>query len=245
MSNRLTFSLASLIVLIALGLVFVATPAKAASFADGAEITDVSVVQGAAIDITFPTAAATELAGADPSTDPAGTMSAQLTPTGLSAVDPSTADPPAAETSGTLQGLTFTFDAETGVGKLTGNASPNTVTRILVTYTVSETDGGADADTDPADPVSLVFAFEVTAQTDLLTFDGASIADKELTVGSYFHEVLPAAQDGIGPLTYSIVGVTTETPADSGIFTGGELPAGLTFVPETRVLSGTPNAAGS
>ena len=245
MSNRLTFSLASFIPLIALVIAigFIATPAMAAEFADNANIADVSVVQGAVIDITFPTATSTEPAGADPATDPAGKMSATLTPEGGSAVNPSAADPPVAETSGTFQGLVFTFDAATGVGKLKGNASPALVGRILVTYTIAETDGG-DTGTDPADPASLTFTFEVTAQTDLLEFPAdAAIGDKELTTGSYFHEMLPAAQGGIGPWTYAITGVITETPADSGIFTGGDLPAGLTFVPATRVLSGTPTAA--
>jgi len=233
MSNRLTFSLASLIVLIALGLVFVGTPAKAATFADDAKIADISAIQGAAIDITLP----------KPTAAGDGDLTASLTDgtTTLSVVD--SADPASTEgADGTLfDNLTLSFD-DAGNVKLKGNVSPAVVSEVIVTYTIAEAD---DSSGTPAsiENVSLKFAFEVRAQSNLLTFAGADIDNKDdLTVGTYFYEVLPAAQDGIGPLMYSIVN-STETAADSGIFTGGNIPAGMTFAESTRTLSGTPTGA--
>ena len=209
--NKMT--LASLVVLIAMGLVCFVTPTMAATFPANAEIADISVKQGQVIDITFPTATA------------AG--DGALTAT-LAGVSPSAT----AVASGTLQGLVFTFDAATGVGKLTGNASPALVTRVLVDYVIAEADDSGGAPLINIPNATLSFTFEVEAQTDLLEFPaGADIDDKVLTVGTYFFERLPAAQDGIGPLTYSIQGVTTETPVGSGMFTGGDLPVGLTFAP--------------
>ena len=233
MSNRLTFSLASLIVLIALGLVFVGTPAKAATFADGAKIADISEIQGAAIDITLP----------KPTAAGDGDLTASLTDgtTTLSVVD--SADPASTEgTDGTLfDNLMLSFD-DAGNVKLKGNVSPAVVSEVIVTYTIAEAD---DSSGTPAsiENAILTFAFEVRAQSNLLTFAGADIDNKDdLTVGTYFYEVLPAAQDGIGPLMYSIVDAT-ETATDSGIFTGGNIPAGMTFAESTRTLSGTPTTA--
>ena len=217
--NKMT--LANLVVLIAMGLVCFVTPTMAATFPDGAEVPDQTWKQGQPnISITFPTATA-EL-------DPPGALSATLEIGAVTFL-------PDATLTGILTGLTFTFDATTGVGKLEGDYAHNEITGLtLVTYTVDEAGGG--------DAVLPAFSVEIVEADELMFPAGVDIDDKELTVGTYFYEVLPAAQDGIGPLTYAITGVDTETPAGSGIFTGGELPAGLTFVPATRVLSGTPNA---
>ena len=177
-------TLASLVVLIAMGLVCFVTPTMAATFPDGARVPDQTWKQGQAnISITFPTATA-EL-------DPAGTLSATLT---IGTTD----IPPGDITTGVLTGLTFTFDATTGVGKLEGDYAHNEETTLtLVTYTVAEAGVTDDA---------VLRAFGVTiVEADELTFPaGADIADMELIVGSYLSEVLPVAVGGVGtPVIFS------------------------------------------
>ena len=52
--------------------------------------------------------------------------------------------------------------------------------------------------------------------------------------------MLPQADGGIPTLTYSLAATTSD-----GTLTGDDLPAGLSFTPATRTLSGTPTAAGT
>ena len=93
------------------------------------------------------------------------------------------------------------------------------------TYTVSD----ADSNTADSDEDTLTFAIAVDADTAPAFAGDASIADQNLTQDSAMTAVtLPAATGGNGALSYSI------SPA---------LPAGLSFVASTRVLSGTPTAA--
>ena len=196
--------LASLVVLIALGFVFVATPTMAATFPAGAEVPDQTWIQGQAnISIIFPTATA-EAAGALSATLTIGTGTTPLAP--------------GVTLSGVLTGLTFTFDASTGVGKLEGDNAHSAITPLtLVTYTVAEA-GGTSA-VLPSFTVRIVDA-------PVLSFpSGTSIADKVLIVGDPFGETLPAAVGGVGPLTYSIVGT---------------LPVGITFTASSRLLTGIP-----
>ena len=184
MSNRLTFSLASLIVLLAFGLVFVAAPAMAATFPAGAEVPDQEWKQGQSdISITFPTATA----------EAAGALSATLAIGGGTAFNPGDA------LTGVLENLTFTFDAATGVGKLEGDNAHNAITALtLVTYTVAEVGGTA--------AVLPAFAVEIIAADDLMFPAGTDIKNISLIVGTPYSEVLPAAVGGVEPLTYSIAG---------------------------------------
>ena len=192
--NKMT--LASLVVLIAMGLVCFVTPTMAATFPDGAEVPDQVWKQGQAnISITFPTATAEE--------DPAGDLSATLT-IGTTAFNPGDT------LTGILTNLTFTFDAATGVGKLEGENAHNAITGLtLVTYTVEET-GGTSA-------VLPAFAVEIIAADELMFPAGTDINDLELIVATPYSDVLPVAVGGVGPLTYSIVGTLppgmTFTPA--------------------------------
>ncbi|MDE0206704.1 MAG: putative Ig domain-containing protein, partial [Candidatus Tectomicrobia bacterium] len=112
----------------------------------------------------------------------------------------------------------LTFDPATRL--LSGTpAAPQTAT--LYTYTVT--------DSDQAGPDSASLTFTVMVMQDLApTFEQAGITDKTYTRGLTIDgETLPAASGGDGMLTYSISPV---------------LPAGLTFDPATRLLSGTPAA---
>ena len=93
------------------------------------------------------------------------------------------------------------------------------------TYTYTATD--ADA-TDP-DSVSLTFTIEVKAADTAPTFGDQQLPALRLPRGQVIEpQELPAATGGNGALTYAL------SPG---------LPAGLTFDPATRVLSGLPTAA--
>ena len=203
--NKMT--LASLVVLIAMGLVCFGTSTIAATFPDGAKVADQTWKQGQSkISITFPKATATA--------NPAGTLSATLAVGG-------SPFGPGDTLSGILTGLTFAFDANTGVGKLTGANAHNTITGLtLVTYTVAEVGGTA--------AVLPAFSVEIVAADPLIFPTGTTISDKVLIVGDLFSAVLPAAVGGVGPLTYSI---------------GGTLPTGINFTPAYRLLTGIPTVA--
>ena len=218
MSNRLTFSLASLIVLLAFGLVFVAAPATAATFDAGAKVADQTWKQGQSnISITLPTATAEE--------DPAGVLTATLSVAGGADITPITPTEAAGETpteigtdGGPLEGLLFVFDADTGEGKLMGDNAHHAVTALaLVTYTVAEVGGTA--------AVLPAFAVEIIAADDLMFPAGTDIENISLIVGTPYSEVLPAAVGGVEPLTYSIAGT---------------LPDEMDFIEETRLLTGIP-----
>ena len=91
----------------------------------------------------------------------------------------------------------------------------------LYTYTAT------DSDTTNSDSASLTFTIMV--QEDLVpTFGQSSIPDKIYERGlAIDSEALPAATGGDGELTYTL---------------SPNLPAGLTFEPVARLLSGTPTA---
>ena len=112
----------------------------------------------------------------------------------------------------------LTFDPATRL--LSGTpAAPQTTT--LYTYTAT--------DSDRTGPDSASLTFTIMVEADLApAFEQAGIADKTYTRGlAIDSETLPAAGGGDGMLTYSI---------------SPPLPAGLTFDPATRLLSGTPAA---
>ena len=91
-------------------------------------------------------------------------------------------------------------------------------------YTYTATDG------DTASPDSASLTFAITVAEDLVpTFEQVSIPDKIYDRGRVIDsETLPAATSGDGELTYTL---------------SPDLPAGLTFDLETRLLSGMPTAA--
>ena len=234
MSNRLTFSLASLTLLIALGLVFVATPAMAVTFPDGFSVDDQTWVQGEKIkEITLPTATASANAGT-------------LTPA-ISIDDGETYANLQGET-GTLTGdspligLTYTLTRDDGadkqntlVVKLTGRASNVERGRKSIRYRVSES--GSPAPT----PAVVIFTAVVGKAPTLMFSAGTDISDKKIVEGDAKSYVLPAAIGGVGPLRYSIDG-TAETSSNSGIWAGPPLPSGMTFTEATRLLAGIPTA---
>ena len=77
-----------------------------------------------------------------------------------------------------------------------------------------------------SDSVAITLA-DVEA-TPLAFADGMSVDDQEFTAGAAIAPVeLPAASGGVGALTYSV---------------SANLPAGLSFDPATRTLTGTPDA---
>ncbi len=116
-------------------------------------------------------------------------------------------------------GLTFDPATRTLAGAPT-EAAPAAV----YTYTAT------DSDASGPDSASLGFSLAVAA--DLMPdFAGATVADLKLTQNLAMAPLtLPAASSGDGELRYSL------SPA---------LPAGLTFDPATRTLSGTPVEAAS
>ena len=109
-------------------------------------------------------------------------------------------------------GLTFVADTRTLSGTPTESQDATEFS-----YTVTDEDG---------DTATLMFNITVAPADEMPAFGEAVIDDQRYTVNTAITDlVLPAATGGDGALTYSLA------PA---------LPAGLTFVADTRTLSGTP-----
>ena len=90
--------------------------------------------------------------------------------------------------------------------------TPTTVETANVTYEATDEDG---------DKASVTFEIDVS-QDPMPEFD--SVSDFNATKGSQFYALLPEASGGNTPLVYSATG----------------LPAGLQFITNTRVITGTP-----
>ena len=90
--------------------------------------------------------------------------------------------------------------------------TPTTVETANVTYVATDTDG---------DKASVTFDIDVS-QDPMPELD--SVSDFNATKGSQFYTLLPEASGGNTPLVYSVTG----------------LPAGLQFITNTRVITGTP-----
>ncbi len=86
----------------------------------------------------------------------------------------------------------------------------------MYTYTVTDDDGDTDQ-----------IKFGIIVGSDVPTFGGETIDDKEYVTGTAITEMLPVAVGGDGALTYSL----------------DTVPDGLIFDATTRVLSGTPATA--
>ncbi len=97
------------------------------------------------------------------------------------------------------------------------SGTPSTVEAKTVTYTVRDDDGDEDSET---------FVFTVAAD---LTPTLPAISGYTAIADSPFSQVLPAATGGDQPLSY----------------TATDLPTGLSFVTNTRTITGTPSAAES
>ena len=165
MSNRLTFSLASLTLLIALGLVFAATPAMA--------VDDQTWTQGEKIkDIVFPKATA--------STN-AGTLEVTITVNGTAITVPDSGN---ALASGPLNGLTYTLAATTGAEEkntaqvtLSGRASVNTEARAIIVLKVSQGE---------TDHVTESFSAQVVPASAVEFPAGTTIADQSIYTNELF-----------------------------------------------------------
>ena len=101
--------------------------------------------------------------------------------------------------------------------RLTG--TPTALATTILTYTVTDS---------AATPVVATQDFTVTVNAPLVLPDPD---DQNYTVDTAVDVTLPAATGGIGEPTYTLTG-----PGDA-------LPAGLSFNPASRTLSGTPTAA--
>ena len=102
------------------------------------------------------------------------------------------------------------------------SGTPTATESRTLTYTV----------TDAANPpVTTELTFNVLTRAPLLTFGTAiTIADQTYDIGEAIPTLtLPEATGGLGTLSYTL------TPT-------ADIPAGLTFAPATRSLSGTPTA---
>ena len=112
-------------------------------------------------------------------------------------------------------GLTF----NAGTRRLSG--TPNTAGTTTLTYMVSDTNGASTS----VDFIVIVSdGLALNARGNQNYTRGTAITDLQL----------PAATGGTGTLTYTLTGPS-----------GGNLPAGLNFNANTRILSGTPNTAGT
>ncbi len=124
----------------------------------------------------------------------------------------------------------LSFDAATRTISGTPTA---TATALSYTYTLAD----GDSNTLSSDEATLTFTITVTCAsgetctaTDLVPdFGSASVEDQAWEVGTAITDLtLPAASGGNGTLSYAL------SPA---------LPAGLSYVPATRTISGTPTVA--
>ena len=106
-------------------------------------------------------------------------------------------------------------------GTRTLSGTPNTAGITTLTYVVTDANNAS---------TSVDFTVMVS--------DGLALSargDQNYTRGTAINNLqLPAATGGTGTLQYTLTGPS-----------GGNLPAGLTFTPGTRMLSGTPNTAGT
>ena len=93
-------------------------------------------------------------------------------------------------------------------------ARPDAAGTTTVTYTVTDDDGDSDDTT-----------FDIAIAADLMP-TAPTVANQSATVGTAFSATLPVGTGGDAPLSYSVSGE----------------PSWATFVPATRVLSGTPDA---
>ena len=110
----------------------------------------------------------------------------------------------------TVSGLPTGLQFITSTRTITG--TPTTVETANVTYEATDQDG---------DKASVTFEIDVS-QDPMPELD--SVSDFNATKGSQFYAVLPVASGGNTPLVYSATG----------------LPAGLQFITNTRVITGTP-----
>ncbi len=113
------------------------------------------------------------------------------------------------------------LDFNENTREITG--TPDTATsRSTYTYTVTDTDGFK---------TSRTFDITVRAEPNTMpTFGSETIENKVYINGEAVMETLPEATSGNAPLTYSL---------------SADLPTGLNFNPDTRVISGTPSTATS
>ena len=111
-------------------------------------------------------------------------------------------------------GLEFDADTRTLSGTLA-----NTASTFDLTYEVTDDNG---ASTNATFRVVIALRLRLSAPVNQNYTQGTLITGLEL----------PEARGGREPLTYTLTG-----PGDSA------LPGGLTFTPDTRILSGTPNTA--
>ena len=120
----------------------------------------------------------------------------------------------------TLSGLPagLSFNASTRI--LSG--TPHTADITALIYTAIDTSGAR---------TSVTFTVTVNFRPRVST-----LANQNYTLGTAITALqLPPATGGTAPLTYTL----------EILFRGGNLPAGLSFNPQTRTLSGTPNTAGT
>ena len=94
---------------------------------------------------------------------------------------------------------------------------------FFCTYTITEADPGFR----PQRSVTYGLRLAVNPADSLILDDPDDI---DLSVGEFYNEALPEATGGVQPHTYSFA------------CGGGELPPGMSFVPETRRFAGTPDA---
>ena len=121
--------------------------------------------------------------------------------------------------------LTYTLTSVPGLsfnaGTRTLSGTPNTAGITTLTYVVTDAN---NASTSVDFTVMVSDGLALSARGDQNYTRGTAIGDLQL----------PAATGGTAPLTYTLAGPS-----------GGNLPAGLTFTPGTRMLSGTPSTAGT
>ena len=77
---------------------------------------------------------------------------------------------------------------------------------------------------------------ELTDAPRLMFPAGTSIPNQVLFTNEIFSMVLPRAVGGVAPLVYNI----RNPDNDANVTTGAPIPAGLTYTPASRLLSGVP-----
>ena len=109
--------------------------------------------------------------------------------------------------------------------------TPPTVTAAtMVTLTVTVSDGATPPLTTTATQAVTVNAMPAAGPDTAPTFGAATVSPQVFTIGTAVDLTLPVATGGNGAITYALTPVT---------------PAGLTFNPTARTITGTPNTLAS
>ena len=127
-----------------------------------------------------------------------------------------------------MSGVSVAFSVTPSATVSPSSATTGTNGQAQTQLTLGST-AGTYTVTARASGITQSVTFTATATAPVLAFNPPTIGDQTFTVGTSVSLVLPVATGGTVPYTYTL----------------SPIPAGLSFNPATRVLSGTPTTVGT